>query len=97
MRLSPLWAVPALVEVLAAIALGWLVRWCWQHGVIVTVRDGVELSHIDGRWWTAALAGATLAGILLLDAGRRVAPRFSERVRCSFLQGGRRGLERIGE
>jgi len=36
------------------------------------VRRGVALSRIEGRWWTAAVGAATLATILLLDAGRRV-------------------------
>jgi hypothetical protein len=60
-------------EALATIVLGWLAWWCWHRGVIVTVRQGVQLSRIDGRWWAAATGVATLAGILALDAGQRVA------------------------
>ena len=39
----------------------------------VSVRRGVALSRIEGRWWAAAIAAATLAGILLLNAGRQLA------------------------
>ncbi|MDQ3762252.1 MAG: hypothetical protein M3460_11360 [Actinomycetota bacterium] len=69
----PLRAAAAVAEVLAAIVLGGLAWWCWHRGVIVTVRRGIELSRIEGRWWALATSMATLAGILLLDAGRRVA------------------------
>ncbi|MGH3800068.1 MAG: hypothetical protein ACRDTD_08055 [Pseudonocardiaceae bacterium] len=31
------------------------------------------MSRIEGGWWAAAAGMATLARILLLDAGRRVA------------------------
>lgn len=58
-------------EVLAALVLGLLTWWCWQRGVTVTVQEGVEVSRIEGRWWVAATAAATLAGLLLLHAGRR--------------------------
>lgn len=73
MRSSPPRAVATLAEVLAVIALGGLAWWCWQRGVIVTVRRGVEMSRIEGGWWASAVGAATLAGILLLDVGRRVA------------------------
>lgn len=63
----------AVGEALATVMLGWLAWWCWHRGVIVTVRQGVQLSRIEGRWWAAATGMATLAGILALDAGRRVA------------------------
>jgi TRAP-type C4-dicarboxylate transport system permease small subunit len=66
-------AAAVAAEVLVAIALGGLAWWCWHHGVTVTVRRGVALSRIEGRWWAAAIAAATLAGILLLDAGRQLA------------------------
>ena len=60
-------------EVSTAILLGWFAWWCWHRGVIVTVRRGVEMNRVEGGWWAVATAAATLAGILLLDAGRRVA------------------------
>lgn len=66
-------ALIAVAEVLAVIVLAWLAWWCWHRGVIVTVRNGVALRRIEGRWWAAATGAATLAGVLLLDAGRRVA------------------------
>ncbi|MGH4009164.1 MAG: hypothetical protein ACRDTH_13595 [Pseudonocardiaceae bacterium] len=72
-------ALITVVEVLAAIVLAWLAWWCWHRGVIVTMRDGVALSRIEGRWWAVASGAATLAGILVLDALRQgvlaVAPR----------------------
>lgn len=62
-------------EVLVVCALGVLAWWCWQRGVIVTARRGVEMTRIEGGWWATAIGAATLAGILLLDAGRRVSTR----------------------
>jgi TRAP-type C4-dicarboxylate transport system permease small subunit len=59
-------------EVLAALILAGLAWWCWHRGVIVTVRRGVAMNRIDGRWWAIATGVATLAGILILDAGRQV-------------------------
>lgn len=64
-------AAPA-AEVLAAILLGWFTWWCWHRGMIAIVRRGVDMSRIEGGWWATATGVATLAGILLLDAGRRV-------------------------
>ncbi|MGH3865580.1 MAG: hypothetical protein ACRDQ4_05460 [Pseudonocardiaceae bacterium] len=60
----------AVVEVLAAVVLAGLAWWCWHRGVHVTMRRGVALSRIEGSWWAAATGAATLAGILLLVAGR---------------------------
>ncbi len=68
----PLRVAVALVEVLAVLILAGLAWWCWHRGVIVTVRRGVAMNRIDGRWWAIATGAATLAGILLLDAGRQV-------------------------
>lgn len=34
------------------------------------MRRGVALSRVDGSWWALATAAVTLAGLLLLDAGR---------------------------
>ncbi len=59
-------------EVLVVIALGGSAWWCWQRGVIVTVRRGVAMTRIEGGWWASAVGAVTLAGILLLDAGGRV-------------------------
>lgn len=64
-------ALVAVTEVLAVIVLAWLAWWCWHRGVIVTVRDGVALRRIEGRWWAAATGAATLAGVLVLDALRQ--------------------------
>ncbi len=78
MRLPRLVLV-GVIEVLAVTVLAWLAWWCWHRGVIVTVRNGVELHRIEGRWWAAATGAATLAGLLALDALRHgvlaVAPR----------------------
>ncbi len=72
-------ALVAVTEVLAAIVLAWLAWWCWNRGLIVTVRNSVALSRIEGGWWAAATGAATLAGILVFDALRQgvlgVAPR----------------------
>ncbi|MGH3824367.1 MAG: hypothetical protein ACRDRA_16285 [Pseudonocardiaceae bacterium] len=59
-------------EVLVVIVLGVVAWWCWQRGLIVTVRRGVSMSRVEGAWWASAIGAATLAGILLLDAGRRI-------------------------
>ncbi|MEO7196195.1 MAG: hypothetical protein ABIZ05_15515 [Pseudonocardiaceae bacterium] len=66
-------AVLALAEVLSALVLAWLAWWCWHRGVHLTMRRGVALSRVEGSWWAAATGTATLAGILLLDAGREAA------------------------
>ncbi|MGH3825888.1 MAG: hypothetical protein ACRDQX_01740 [Pseudonocardiaceae bacterium] len=68
--MSPPRAVVAVGEVLSAVVLAGLAWWCWHRGVHVTMRRGVALSRIEGSWWVAATGAATLAGILLLDAGR---------------------------
>jgi len=62
--------VVAVAEVLTAVVLAGLAWWCWHRGVHVTMRRGVALSRVEGSWWAAATGAATLAGILLLDAGR---------------------------
>lgn len=59
-----------MAEVLSAIILVGLAWWCWHRGVSVTMRRGVALSRVDGSWWALATAAVTLAGLLLLDAGR---------------------------
>jgi hypothetical protein len=69
---SRLPALVAVTEVLTAIVLAGLAWWCWHRGVTVTMRHGVALSRVEGSWWAAATGAATLAGILLLDAGREV-------------------------
>lgn len=61
-----------IAELLTAILLGCFAWWCWHRGVIVMVRRGVEMNRVEGGWWAVATAAAILAGILLLDAGRRV-------------------------
>lgn len=63
-------ALLAVAEVLAVIVLASVAWWCWHRGVHVTMRRGVALSRVAGSWWAAATGAATLAGILLLDAGR---------------------------
>ena len=68
-------ALPATVvvaEVVAALLLVGLAWWCWHRGVIVTVRRGVAMNRIEGRWWALATGEVTLAGLVLLDAARRV-------------------------
>jgi hypothetical protein len=69
-------------EVLVVVMLGVLTWWCWQRGVVVTVRRGVEMTRIEGGWWAMAAGAATLAGILLLDAGRRAGPGASRQHVC---------------
>lgn len=77
---SPRSVLVAVVEVVVVIVLGVAAWWCWQRGVIVTVRRGVAMSRVEGVWWASAIGAATLAGILLLDTGRRV-------LRAGFLAG----------
>lgn len=63
----------AVGQVIAALVLGGLAWWCWHRGIVsTTVRRGVALNRIEGRWWATAVGAATLAAILLLDAGRRI-------------------------
>ena len=64
-------ALLAVAEVLAAMVLAELAWWCWHRGVNVTMHRGVALSRIEGSWWATATGVAMLAGILLLDAGRK--------------------------
>ncbi|MGH3767351.1 MAG: hypothetical protein ACRDTX_19730 [Pseudonocardiaceae bacterium] len=71
-RRSPLRVVVVAAEVVIAIVLAGVTWWCWHRGVVVTVRRGVAMNRIEGRWWGIAIGAATVAGILLLDAGRRV-------------------------
>ncbi|MGH3787836.1 MAG: hypothetical protein ACRDRG_15090 [Pseudonocardiaceae bacterium] len=72
-RLRWLRVAAPMVELLTAILLGCFAWWCWHRGVIVMLRRGVEMNRVEGGWWAVATGAATLAGILLLDAGRRVA------------------------
>ncbi|MCU1608357.1 MAG: hypothetical protein QOH09_4260 [Pseudonocardiales bacterium] len=75
-----MWPSPLRVvaEVLVAIVLGGLTWWCWHRGVVLTAtRRGIALYRIEGRWWAMAVGAATLAGILLLDAGRRMTAQAS--------------------
>jgi hypothetical protein len=65
-------ATPAVTEVVVALVLVGLAWWCWHRGVIVTVRRGVAMNRVEGSWWAAATGAITLAGLLLLDAARRV-------------------------
>lgn len=67
----------AVAEVAAALLLVVFAWWCWHRGVIVTVRRGVAMNRIEGRWWGAATGTVTLAGLFLLDASRRVMSKSS--------------------
>lgn len=70
----------AVGQVIAALVLGGLAWWCWQRGIVLaTVRRGVTLNRIEGRWWLAATGAATLAALLLLDAERRMMVAVSRR------------------
>jgi hypothetical protein len=64
--------VAVVAEVVAALLLVGLAWWCWHRGVIVTVRRGVAMNRIEGPWWALATGEVTLAGLVLLDAARRV-------------------------
>jgi hypothetical protein len=70
-------AAPAVAEVVVALVLVGLAWWCWNRGVIVTVRRGVVMNRIEGGWWAAATGAVTLAGLLLLDASRRLMSKAS--------------------
>jgi len=71
-RRRPLLVAAVLIDVVVALVLVGLAWWWWHRGVIVTVRRGVAMNRVEGRWWAAATGAVTLAGLLLLDAGRRV-------------------------
>ncbi|MGH3978909.1 MAG: hypothetical protein ACRDRZ_07900 [Pseudonocardiaceae bacterium] len=64
----------AVVEIALAAVLAGIAVQLWGRGVIVTATAGAVLSRVDGRWWAGAVAVATLGGLLLLDAWRRVVP-----------------------
>lgn len=74
----------AAVEVLLATALVVVaVRW-WHRGVVAATETCVpggcaELFQVDGRWWSAAVLAVTVAGLLLIDAARRVARPLHQR------------------
>jgi hypothetical protein len=70
-------SLAVVTEVGVVIVLGGLAWWCWRRGVIVTVHRGVNMSRVEGGWWASAIGVATLAGLLLLDAGRRVTQQVS--------------------
>lgn len=56
------------VEVLLGVALAVVAVELWRRGSA----SGRGLPRIDGRWWAGAVGVATLAGILFLNAARRV-------------------------
>lgn len=70
-------AASAVAEVVAALLLVALAWWCWHRGVLVTVRRGVAMNRIEGSWWAAATGAVTLAGLVFLDASRRVMDKAS--------------------
>ena len=68
----PLMVAVVVADAVVALVLVGLAWWWWHRGVIVTVRHGVAMNRVEGRWWAAATGAVTLAGLLLLDAGRRL-------------------------
>jgi hypothetical protein len=71
-RRRPRLVAAAMADVVVALVLVGLAWWWWHRGVIVTVRHGVAMNRVEGRWWAVATGAVTLAGLLLLDAGRRL-------------------------
>lgn len=65
-------AAVAAVEVLLAAVLVAVAVWGWHRGMTPTEAAGTELFRVDGRWWAAAVLLATLAGLVLIDAARRI-------------------------
>jgi hypothetical protein len=65
-------------EVVAALLLVGLAWWCWHRGVTVTVRRGVAMNRVEGRWWALATGEVTLAGLFLLNAARRMTTESSQ-------------------
>ncbi|MDQ3403376.1 MAG: hypothetical protein M3548_08270 [Actinomycetota bacterium] len=67
----------AAVEVVIAGLLFWLASWLWSEGTVfvaeVAGRPDLSFEQYQGSWLAAALAVATLAAILLLDALRQLA------------------------
>ncbi len=66
------------VELLAAALLVAAAFWCWNSGLHTSdfppYTKGVAvqpITYYSGPWITAAVGCATLAGLLLVDGGRR--------------------------
>ncbi|MGW1677183.1 hypothetical protein [Saccharopolyspora sp. NPDC002376] len=83
---QPWRAAVAGIELAVAVALvvaGW---WAWQHGTVTIYLPGPEgatdvVTRSLGSWLASAVAAATFAGLLLLDAIRQVALAVRARAR----------------
>ncbi|MEU5691480.1 hypothetical protein [Actinosynnema sp. NPDC020468] len=63
-------------EVVGAVLLAFAVVWCWDRGVVhlsypVADHAPLESTRYHGNWIGAAVAIATVGGVLLLDAVRQ--------------------------
>ncbi|WP_185981740.1 hypothetical protein [Skermania sp. ID1734] len=67
------------IEFIAALALVALGVWCWNLGLVTTYFDspvagtpGYWDTHYSGAWITGTFVALTVAGLVVLDAARRV-------------------------
>ncbi|GAA1280265.1 hypothetical protein [Saccharothrix xinjiangensis] len=74
---QPKRALIAVGEVVLGVLLVLVAAWCWQRGVehhsySIPDREPLGATRYRGNWIGAAVALATVAGVLLLDAIRQV-------------------------
>ncbi|MCG8915458.1 hypothetical protein L6E12_06620 [Actinokineospora sp. PR83] len=69
-------AIVAAVEVVAVAALVGLAFWLWSRGTVagtpIPDRPDLRFEEFDGPFVAGAVAAATLAGLVLVDAVRQV-------------------------
>ncbi|GLZ38207.1 hypothetical protein [Actinokineospora sp. NBRC 105648] len=73
---QPRRALLAAGEVVVAALLVWLAVWLYGRGIQplsrVEARPDLDFEHYAGNWVGGAVAAATVAGLLLLDALRQL-------------------------
>jgi len=69
-------AIVAAAEVVVTAALVWLAFWLWSRGTVVGTpipeRPDLRFEEFDGPFVAGAVAAATLAGLVLVDAVRQL-------------------------
>ncbi|GAA3003561.1 hypothetical protein [Actinokineospora diospyrosa] len=73
---QPRRAVLAVGELVLVGLLVWAALWCYDRGTVplsrVAERPDLDFQHYAGNWIGTSIAAATLAAVLLLDAGRQL-------------------------